>query len=261
MEGTSADPARGPIAWIIGACARHPGLTLLLVAMSFAWGVHAVRQVPLDAIPDLSDVQVIVYTEWPGRSANLVEDQITYPISSKLLAAPGVRAVRGQSFFGLSFVYAIFDDGTDLYWARSRVLEYMSGVQSQLPSGVVPVLGPDATGVGWVFEYALVDRTGANDLAALRSLQDWQLRYALASIPGVAEVASLGGWVRQYQIQLDPVRLAARDVSLAEVIEAVRASNEDSGGRVLELAEHEYVVRGRGYVTSVDDLGGVLAQG
>jgi Cu(I)/Ag(I) efflux system membrane protein CusA/SilA len=254
MATDAHDPARGPIAAIIGLCARHPGMTLLCVAMSFAWGVHAVRQVPLDAIPDLSDVQVIVYTEWPGRSANLVEDQITYPISSKLLAAPGVRAVRGQSFFGLSFVYAIFDDGTDLYWARSRVLEYMSGVQSQLPSGVVPVLGPDATGVGWVFEYALVDRSGAHDLAALRSLQDWQLRYALASIPGVAEVASLGGWVRQYQIQLDPVRLASRDVSLAEVIEAVRASNEDSGGRVLELAEHEYVVRGRGYVASADDL-------
>jgi Cu(I)/Ag(I) efflux system membrane protein CusA/SilA len=254
MAPSDAAPARGPIAWMIGACARNPGITLLLVAASAALGIYAVRNVPLDAIPDLSDVQVIVYTEWPGRSAQLIEDQITYPISSKLLAAPGVRAVRGQSFFGLSFVYAIFDDGTDLYWARSRVLEYMSGVQNQLPTGVVPVIGPDATGVGWVFEYALVDRSGNLDLAELRSLQDWNLRYALASIPGVAEVATLGGWVRQYQIQLDPTRLAALGVSTLEVIEAVRASNEDSGGRVLELASHEYVVRGRGYVKSLDDL-------
>jgi Cu(I)/Ag(I) efflux system membrane protein CusA/SilA len=254
MASSDAAPMRGPIAWMIGACARNPGITLLFVAASAALGVYAVRNVPLDAIPDLSDVQVIVYTEWPGRSAQLIEDQITYPISSKLLAAPGVRAVRGQSFFGLSFVYAIFDDGTDLYWARSRVLEYMSGVQNQLPTGVVPVIGPDATGVGWVFEYALVDRSGNLDLAELRSLQDWNLRYALASIPGVAEVASLGGWVRQYQIQLDPARLAALGVSTMEVIQAVRASNEDSGGRVLELASHEYVVRGRGYVDSLDDL-------
>jgi Cu(I)/Ag(I) efflux system membrane protein CusA/SilA len=239
---------------IIERCARHPWMTLLLVAASAAWGIWSVRHVPLDAIPDLSDVQVIVYAEWPGRSAGLVEDQITYPLSSKLLAAPGVRAVRGQSFFGLSFVYAIFDDATDLYWARSRVLETLSGVRGQLPDGVDPVIGPDATGVGWVYEYALVDRSGRLDLAGLRSLQDWNLRYALASVPGVAEVASLGGWVRQYQIQLDPVRLAAREVSVADVIEAVRASNEDTGGRVIELAGHEYVVRGRGYVRGVDDL-------
>lgn len=254
MAASDAAPARGPIAWIIGACARHPGFTLLLVAASAALGVYSVRNVPLDAIPDLSDVQVIVYSEWPGRSAQLVEDQITYPISSKLLAAPGVRAVRGQSFFGVSFVYAIFDDGTDLYWARSRVLEYLSGVQSALPAGVVPVLGPDATGVGWVFEYALVDRSGQLDLAELRSLQDWNLRYALASIPGVAEVASLGGWVRQYQIQLDPVRLATLGISTAQVIEAVRASNEDTGGGVFEIAGHEYVVRGRGLVKTLEDL-------
>jgi Cu(I)/Ag(I) efflux system membrane protein CusA/SilA len=254
MAASDDAAARGPIAWIIGACARHSGLTLLLVAASAALGVYSVRNVPLDAIPDLSDVQVIVYSEWPGRSAQLVEDQITYPISSKLLAAPGVRAVRGQSFFGVSFVYAIFDDGTDLYWARSRVLEYLSGVQSALPSGVVPVLGPDATGVGWVFEYALVDRSNQLDLAALRSLQDWNLRYALASVPGVAEVASLGGWVRQYQIQLDPVRLATLAISTAQIIEAVRASNEDTGGGVFEIAGHEYVVRGRGLVKTLDDL-------
>jgi Cu(I)/Ag(I) efflux system membrane protein CusA/SilA len=254
MAAPSEETPRGVTSAVIAACARRPVATLLLVAASAAFGVWSVRHVPLDAIPDLSDAQVIVYTEWPGRSANLVEDQITYPIASKLLAAPGVRAVRGQSFFGLSFVYAIFDDGTDLYWARSRVLEYLGGVQSQLPAGVLPVLGPDATGVGWVFEYALVDRSGRHDLAALRSLQDWTLRYALASIPGVAEVASLGGVVRQYQIEVDPVRLAAKDVSLADVVEAVRESNEDVGGRVLELAGHEYVVRGRGYVRSADDL-------
>jgi Cu(I)/Ag(I) efflux system membrane protein CusA/SilA len=247
-------PPRGPIAWLIAACARRPGVTALLVAASAALGVWSLRQVPLDAIPDLSDVQVIVFTEWPGRSAQLVEDQITYPISSRLLAAPGVRAVRGQSFFGLSFVYAIFDDDTDLYWARSRVLEYMAGVRDVLPDGVTPVIGPDATGVGWVFEYALVDRTGAHDLAALRSLQDWTLRYALTSVPGVAEVASLGGWVRQYQVNVDPNRLAALGVTLGEVVAAVEDSNEDAGGRVLELAGHEYVVRGRGFVRSPRDL-------
>ncbi len=244
----------GPVAWILGACARHPALTALLVAASAVWGVWSVRQVPLDAIPDLSDVQVIVFTEWPGRSAQLVEDQITFPISSQLLSAPGVRAVRGQSFFGISFVYAIFDDATDLYWARSRVLEYMAGVENRLPDGVVPVLGPDATGVGWVFEYALVDRSGQLDLADLRSLQDWTLRYALASVPGVAEVASLGGSVRQYQVNVDPNRLAARGVTLGEVIRAVQASNEDAGGRVVEMAGHEYVVRGRGYLRSPEDL-------
>ncbi|HEY8494669.1 MAG TPA: efflux RND transporter permease subunit, partial [Myxococcota bacterium] len=255
MGAPASDAApRGPIAWLIAACARHPGLTALLVAASAAWGVWSVRQIPLDAIPDLSEVQVIVYTEWPGRSAQLVEDQITYPISSQLLGAPGVQAVRGQSFFGLSFVYVVFDDDTDLYWARSRVLESMAGVESRLPEGVRPVIGPDATGVGWVYEYALVDRSGRHDLAALRALQDWTLRYALTSVPGVAEVASLGGWVRQIQVEVDPNRLAALGVTLAEVVDAVRASNEDAGGRVLELAGHEYVVRGRGYLRGPEDL-------
>lgn len=254
MSAPAAHAPTGPVAWLIGACARHPALTVLLVAVLGAWGVWSVRQVPLDAIPDLSDVQVIVFTEWSGRSAQLVEDQITFPISSQLLSAPGVRAVRGQSFFGISFVYAIFDDTTDLYWARSRVLEYMAGVESRLPDGVVPVIGPDATGVGWVFEYALVDRSGRLDLAGLRSLQDWTLRYALASVPGVAEVASLGGAVRQYQVAVDPNRLAARGIALGEVIRAVQASNEDAGGRVVEMAGHEYVVRGRGYLRSPEDL-------
>jgi Cu(I)/Ag(I) efflux system membrane protein CusA/SilA len=244
----------GLVARVIALCARQRGLTLLFVVAAALWGVYAVRHAPLDAIPDLSDVQVIVFTEWPGRSPDLVEDQITYPISAKLLAAPKVRFVRGQSFFGLSFVYAIFEDGTDIYWARTRVLEYLSGIEAELPDGVVPVLGPDATGVGWVFEYALVDRSGRLDLAELRSFQDWNLRYALESVPGVAEVGSVGGFVRQYQVLLDPNRLQALDVPLSDVIAAVRASNEDSGGQSLELAGHEYVIRGRGYVKQLEDL-------
>jgi Cu(I)/Ag(I) efflux system membrane protein CusA/SilA len=242
------------IARVIAACARNRGLTLLAVTAAFAWGVFALRSTPLDAIPDLSDVQVIVWAEWPGRGPDLVEDQITYPVSSTLLSAPGVRYVRGQSFFGLSLVYAIFEDGTDLYWARSRVLEYMNAAKARLPEGVTPTLGPDATGVGWVFEYALVDRSGAHDLAELRSLQDWNLRYALASVPGVAEVASIGGFVRQYQVQVDPDRLRAFDITLGDVVAAVRAANQETGGGVIEIAEHEQVVRGRGYVRSLADL-------
>jgi Cu(I)/Ag(I) efflux system membrane protein CusA/SilA len=249
-----AGERRGAVARLISACAQNRAVTLLAVAAATLLGVWSLRHAPLDALPDLSDVQVIVYAEWPGRSPDLVEDQITYPISSTLLAAPGVAAVRGVSDFGVSYVYAIFEDGTDLYWARSRVLEYLSGVQGKLPEGVAPVLGPDATGVGWVFEYALVDRSGQLDLAGLRSLQDWQLRYALQSVPGVAEVASIGGFVRQYQIQVDPNRLLAYGVPLRDVVEAVRASNEDAGGRTLELAGHEYVVRARGYVKGLDDL-------
>ncbi len=242
------------IARVIAACARNRGLTLLAVAAAFAWGVFALRSTPLDAIPDLSDVQVIVWAEWPGRGPDLVEDQITYPVSSALLSAPRVRYVRGQSFFGLSLVYAIFEDGTDLYWARSRVLEYMSSARARLPEGVAPTLGPDATGVGWVFEYALVDRSGTHDLAELRSLQDWNLRYQLASVPGVAEVASVGGFVRQYQVQVDPDRLRAFGIPLREVVSAVRAANQETGGGVIEIAEHEQVVRGRGYVRSLADL-------
>ncbi|HEX5065100.1 MAG TPA: CusA/CzcA family heavy metal efflux RND transporter [Myxococcota bacterium] len=251
---TAAEARPGFVARLIAACAARRGLTLLGVAAALAWGFVSLRATPLDALPDLSDTQVIVFSEWPGQSPDLVESQITYPISARLLAAPGVRFVRGQSFFGLSFVNVIFDDHTDLYWARSRVLEYLAGVGGQLPEGVSPVLGPDATGVGWVFEYALVDRSGRHDLAELRSLQDYQLRYALASVPGVAEVASVGGYVRQYQVQVDPNRLLARGISLREVVEAVQASNQDTGGRTLELAGHEYTVRGRGYVHSLEDL-------
>ncbi|HVS03525.1 MAG TPA: CusA/CzcA family heavy metal efflux RND transporter [Thermoanaerobaculia bacterium] len=248
------DPERGPIARLIAGSARNPWLTLLLVAALAVWGWLAIGRSPLDAIPDLSDVQVIVFTEWEGQSPDLVEDQITYPITSALLSAPRVQYVRGQSMFGMSFVYAIFDDGTDIYWARSRVLEYLNEVQGRLPAGVNPTLGPDATGVGWVFQYALVDTSGRHDLQQLRSLQDFTLKYALESVPGVAEVASIGGFVKEYQILLDPDRLQSLRIPLHVVIQAVRESNQDAGGQVVELAEHEFVVRGRGYVASVEDL-------
>ncbi len=248
------DPGAGPVARLIALSARNRGMTLLGVAAAFAWGVYALRNTPLDAIPDLSDVQVIVSAEWPGRGPDLVEDQLTYPVSTALLSAPRVHSVRGQSFFGLSLVYVIFEDGTDLYWARSRVLEYMDAAKARLPAGVTPTIGPDATGVGWVFEYALVDRTGKHDLAELRSLQDWNLRYALASVPGVAEVASVGGFVRQYQVQVDPERLRAYGIPLRDVVAAVRSSNHESGGGVFEISGHEQVIRGRGYVRKLEDL-------
>lgn len=239
---------------IIDAAARNPVTTVLIVALLAFAGWMALKNAPLDAIPDLSDVQVIVFTDWPGRSPDLVEDQITYPISSSLLGAPHVKFVRGQSFFGLSFVYVIFDDGTDIYWARSRVLEYLETVKSKLPEGVNPTLGPDATGVGWVFEYALVDRSGKHDLQQLRSLQDWNVRYALESVPGVAEVASVGGFVKQYQVNVDPNKLLSYGIPITSVIKAVRDSNEDAGGRTIEIAGHENMIRGRGYIKSPADL-------
>ncbi len=245
----------GFVARLIAASARRPLVTVLLVLAAAAWGYASLRRAPLDAIPDLSDVQVIVFTEWMGKSPDLVEDQITYPISAALVAAPKVQAVRGQSMFGMSFVNVVFEDGTDIYWARSRVLEYMSSVRAKLPAGVNPTLGPDATGVGWVFEYALVDRTGKHDLAELRSLQDWNVRYALESVPGVAEVASVGGFVKQYQVNVDPNKLLGHGVSMDEVVRAVRASNESVGGRVIEVAGHEQVIRGRGYVKAPEDIG------
>ncbi|MCK6502430.1 CusA/CzcA family heavy metal efflux RND transporter [Myxococcota bacterium] len=250
----STPPPSGIIARTIAACAHHRWFTLLAAGALAMWGSWSARQAPLDAIPDLSDVQVIVFTEWMGRGPNLVEDQVTTPITSALLAAPHVKAVRGQSMFGMSFVYVIFDDDTDLYWARSRVLEYLNGVQGRLPAGVTPTLGPDATGVGWVYQYALVDPSGKHDLQELRSLQDWTVRYALESVPGVAQVASIGGFVKQYQVAVDPSRLAAYGVPLSEVVGAVGGANTEVGGRVLEIAEHEHVVRGRGYVASVDDI-------
>ncbi len=244
----------GFIARVIEASAKNRFLTVLFVAGLTLWGYYGMTHGPLDAIPDLSDIQVIVFTEWPGQSPDIMEDQVTFPLSSSLLAAPQVKFVRGQSFFGLSFVYVIFEDGTDMYWARSRVLEYLNEVQGALPAGVTPTLGPDATGVGWVFEYALVDRTGNLDLQQLRSLQDWNLRYALESVPGVAEVASVGGFVKQYQVIIDPNKLLGYDIPLRRVIQAVRESNHEAGGRIIEIAAHEQMVRGRGYVTSTEDL-------
>ncbi len=239
---------------IIEYSAKNRLLVLIVVLFISAWGVWALLNVPLDAIPDLSDVQVIVFTEWPGRSPDLMEDQITYPIITTMLAAPNVKFVRGQSFFGLSFVYVIFEDGTDMYWARSRVLEYMNEVGGQLPEGVTPTLGPDATGVGWVYEYALVDESGRHNLAQLRSFQDWYLKYWLEAVPGVAEVASIGGFVKQYQVDLDPNALLAYNIPIQKVIEAIRRSNNDVGGRVIEVAGTEHMVRGRGYITSVEDI-------
>jgi Cu(I)/Ag(I) efflux system membrane protein CusA/SilA len=244
----------GPLERLIAFSARNWLLTLMLVAAAAAWGYRSLVNAPLDAIPDLSDVQVIVFTNWPGRSPDLVEDQITYPLTTTLLAAPNVRFVRGQSFMGLSFVYVIFEDGTDMYWARSRVLEYLNSALAELPDGVQPTLGPDATGVGWVYQYALVDKSGNHSLADLRSFQDFNLRYALEAVEGVAEVASVGGFVKEYQINVDPNKLASYDIPLPKVISAVRASNNDVGGRVLEIAGHEQFIRGRGYVKSVDDL-------
>jgi Cu(I)/Ag(I) efflux system membrane protein CusA/SilA len=239
---------------IVEASARNPFLVALGVAGLLVWGVYAVLHTPLDAIPDLSDVQVIVFTEYPGQAPQVVEDQITYPLSTAMLAVPYAKVVRGYSFFGISFVYVIFEDGTDLYWARSRVLESLNFVSGRLPKGVAPTLGPDATGVGWVYEYALVDRTGRHDLAELRSIQDWHLRYELQTVPGVAEVASVGGHVRQYQVEVDPNQLAAYGLSLASVRHAIMRSNSDIGGKLLEQAETEFMVRGRGYVTSTRDL-------
>jgi Cu(I)/Ag(I) efflux system membrane protein CusA/SilA len=242
------------LARLIEGSARNPILVILLVLLFAAWGLWAGFQVPLDAIPDLSDVQVTIYTEWQGRSPTLIEDQVTYPIVTTLLAGPKVKRVRGVSEYGVSYVYVIFEDRTDLYWARSRVLEYLQKLTGKLPAGATPTLGPDATGVGWVYQYALVDESGAHDLAQLRSLQDWYLRYQLESVPGVAEVSAVGGFVKQYQIEVDPNTLAAYRLPIKTIIEAVRNSNAEVSGRVLEMAGTEYVIRGRGYLRSVDDI-------
>lgn len=239
---------------IIELSAKNKFLVFLMMAFLALWGIWAVYHTPLDAIPDLSDVQVIIFTEWPGVSPDIVEDQVTYPIVSTMLSAPKTRVVRGKSFLGLSFVYVIFEDGTDIYWARSRVLEYLQGVTGKLPAGVTPVLGPDATGVGWGFQYALVDESGKNDLAQLRSLQDWNIKYAIESVPGVSQVASVGGYVKQYQIILDPNRLLAYNIPLMKVMEAVNRSNRDVEGRVVEWSGREYMVRGRGYIKSREDI-------
>lgn len=239
---------------IIEWSAKNKFFTILLTVFAILWGVWALKHTPLDAIPDLSDVQVIIFAEWPGRSPGLVEDQITYPIVTTMLSAPRVKVVRGFSFFGYSFVYVIFQDGTDIYWARSRVLEYMNEALGRLPSGVIPTLGPDATGVGWGFEYAIVDESGQYDLAQLRTLQHWYVRYWLKSVPGVADVATLGGFERQYQVTIDPNRLLAYRLPLKTIVDAIRVSNNDVGGRVVEFTGREYVVRGRGYIKSLQDV-------
>ena len=235
-------------------CAGNRFLVVTGAVMLTLWGIWTMRSIPVDAVPDISDVQVIVSTEWPGRSPDLIEDQVTYPIVSALISTPRVRSVRGFTDFGISYVYVIFDDTTDMYWARSRVVEYLQGIRGQLPEGVNPAIGPDATGVGWVFEYALVDETGRHSLADLRSFQDWHLKFWLASVPGVAEVASIGGFVQQYQVTVDPVRLAGYNLGIRDLVEAIRASNNDVEGRLLEFAGREYMVRGRGYLTSVADI-------
>ncbi len=243
---------------LIAASARNKFLIAMLTIFGVAAGIFALQRTPLDAIPDLSDVQVIVYTDWEGRSPDLVEDQITYPISTRFIAAPKVKFVRGESMFGKSFVYVIFEDGTDIYWARSRVIEYLSSVRGLLPEGVNPVIGPDATGVGWIFEYALVDETGKHDLAELRSYQDWSLRYSLESVKGVAEVAPVGGFVKQYQVDLDPNKLLAYNIPLGEVVQAIKMSNADVGGKVFEIATKEYFVRGRGYIKDPRDIENIV---
>ncbi|MHB1618847.1 MAG: efflux RND transporter permease subunit [Sulfuricella sp.] len=229
-------------------------LVLLATLFATAWGVWAVMSTPIDALPDLSDVQVIIRTPFPGQAPQIVENQVTYPLATTMMSVPGAKTVRGYSFFGDSFVYVLFEDGTDLYWARSRVLEYLSQLQGKLPVGAKPSLGPDATGVGWIYEYALVDRTGQHDLAQLRALQDWFLKYELKSLPNVAEVATIGGMVKQYQVVLDPVKLASFGVTHQQVIEAIRNANQETGGGVVDMSETEYMVRASGYLKTLDDF-------
>ena len=244
---------------IIEFCARNRALVVILTAVAVLTGIFCVRSIPLDAIPDLSDTQVILYTRW-DRSPDVIEDQVTYPIISAMLGAPKVKAIRGFSDFGFSYVYIIFQDGTDLYWARSRVLEYLSKIQARLPEGARTELGPDASAVGWVYQYALVDKSGKNDLAQLRSFQDWYLRYWLQSVPGVSEVASIGGFQKQYQVNVDPNALLAYDIPISTLVDAIRAGNNDVGGRLVEFGGAEYMVRGRGYAKSVRDIENIVVK-
>ncbi len=242
------------IANLIRWSIRNRFLVLLATVILTAWGIWAARSTPLDALPDLSDVQVIIRTTYPGQAPQIVENQVTYPLTTTMLSVPGAKTVRGYSFFGDSFVYVLFEDGTDLYWARSRVLEYLNQVQSRLPAAAKPALGPDATGVGWVYEYALIDKTGQHDIAQLRALQDWFLRFELKSLPNVSEVASIGGMVKQYQVVLMPEKLRAYNISQAKVLEALKGANQETGGSVLELGEAEYMVRASGYLKTLDDF-------
>jgi Cu(I)/Ag(I) efflux system membrane protein CusA/SilA len=240
--------------WIIDSSLKDRFIVLLGAVVLALAGLWSFKNMPLDAIPDLSDVQVIVFTDYADQSPQVIEDQVTYPLTTAMLAVPQAKVVRGYSFFGMSFVYVIFEDGTDIYWARSRVLEYLNYVRGRLPQGVMPTLGPDATGIGWIYEYALVDKSGKHDLAQLRSIQDWYLRYPLQTVPGVSEVASVGGYVKQYQVEVDPNVLQAYDIPLAKVIDAIKRSNNDVGGRLFEMGETEYMVRGLGYIKSIADL-------
>jgi Cu(I)/Ag(I) efflux system membrane protein CusA/SilA len=253
-ESPDAGSRLGAVARLIGACGRRPGLVVGVTLALTLVGAAAAVSTPLDALPDLTDTQVIIATEWMGRGPTLIEDQITYPLVTSMLSLPHVRTVRGFSMFAMSFVYVIYEDGTDLYWARTRVLEQLSKLQGRFPTGVIPSLGPDATGLGWVYEYALVCKSGKHDLSELRTLQDFHLRYELASIDGVAEVAGVGGFQREYRVVVDPPALQARGLSITAIAGAIRASNLDVGGGVLEMNEHEYVVRGRGYVQKTEDL-------
>ena len=237
---------------IIEGSIRNKVVVIFLTVIAIAAGTRALLTTPIDAIPDLSDVQVIVYTEFKGQSPRIVEDQVTYPLTTSLVSVPGSKVVRGYSFFGYSLVYIIFEDGTDLYWARSRVLEYLNTAQKRLPPGVIPTLGPDATGVGWVYEYALTSKT--RSLAELRSYQDWFLKYELSGVEGVSEVASVGGYVKQYQVTIDPLKLQAYQIPLSMVDMAIKNSNSDVGGEVIEIAEAEFMIRGLGYLRSLQDI-------
>lgn len=246
------------IEWIIRRSVANRFLVLMGALCLSIWGTWTIINTPVDALPDLSDVQVIIKTSYPGQAPQIVENQVTYPLTTTMLSVPGAKTVRGFSQFGDSYVYVIFEDGTDPYWARSRVLEYLNQVQGKLPAGVSAELGPDATGVGWIYEYALVDRSGKHDLADLRSLQDWFLKYELKTIPDVAEVASVGGVVKEYQVVIDPQRLAQYGISLAEVKSALDASNQEAGGSSIELAEAEYMVRASGYLQTLDDFNHIV---
>jgi Cu(I)/Ag(I) efflux system membrane protein CusA/SilA len=240
--------------WTIEASVRNKFLILVSALFVAVGGVFAMRSTPLEAIPDLSDVQVIVRTDYAGQAPQIVEDQVTYPVASEMLKVPGAQTVRGYSFFGTSFVYIIFDDDTDLYWARSRVLEYLSAIRGRLPDAAQPSLGPDATGLGWVYQYVLIDTIGTHSLADLRSYQDWYLRYQLTAVSGVSEVATVGGYEQVYEVTVDPIKLRGFGIPVTRVMEAIRASNEDVGAMVLELAEREYMIRGLGYLEGLEDI-------
>lgn len=246
------------IAAVIRASLRNRLLVILAALMMASWGWWAVQRAPLDALPDLSDVQVIIKASYPGKAPQVIEDQVTWPLTTSMLSVPGAKTVRGFSMFGDAYVYVLFEDGTDLYWARSRVLEYLSQVQAQFPPGVKVSLGPDATGVGWIYEYALIDRSGKHSLADLRALQDWTLKFELKTVPNVSEVASIGGMVRQYQIVADPAKMRALNITHSQLSGAVQAANKESGGALLEMGEAEYMVRTTGYLRSLEDFRNVV---